>query len=85
MVNVLCICVAIICYCIALLIAVETKNVYYHLRQLFSNATRFLPLVAAAIAIVTLCTSCGSNPDDHTGENWILAIGLLLCWLKGGR
>lgn len=81
--NVITICVAIICYCIVLLIAAEMNKT--HLRHLFTSATRLLPVVAVAVGIVTLCTSCGSNPDDHTGENWILAIGLLLCWLKGGR
>lgn len=81
--NVLCICITIICYCFALLIAVEKKSVISHLRHICANASRLIPVLAVAITIATLCVSCGGCPDDHTGENWILLIALLLCWLKG--
>ncbi len=81
--NVFAICVAIVCYCIALLIAVEKEKAMYHLRNICANATRLLPVLAVVFAIATLLISCGGDPDDHTGENWILLIGLLLCWLKG--
>jgi len=40
-------------------------------------------LIAIPMLVLALFTSCGNSPDDHTGENWLLLIGLLLCWLKG--
>lgn len=39
--------------------------------------------VGILIGCMVLFASCSGNPDDHTGENWLLLIGLLLCWLKG--
>lgn len=43
------------------------------------TALYLLPL----LALCMLFTSCGSDPSDHTGENWLMLIGLILCWLKG--
>ena len=42
-------------------------------------------VVAAPVLMLALLllSSCGGNPEDHTGENWLLLIGLMLCWLKG--
>ena len=32
--------------------------------------------------VILLLSSCDSG-GDHTGENWLMLICLLLCWLKG--
>lgn len=88
MVYVFNICIAIICYCIVLAIAASKPSnglsrVLYHLRHICASPIRMIPVVALLLTIATLFISCGGNPDDHTGENWLLLIGLLLCWLKG--
>lgn len=42
-------------------------------------------IISSILSIMSfaLCfTSCDNN-GDHTGENWILALIVLLAWLKG--
>jgi hypothetical protein len=40
--------------------------------------------LCVVIFLVILCVaSCSAGGEDSTGENWILAIILLLAWLKG--
>ena len=59
------------------------KKIVLYVRHLCSNATRLVPVLAAALVVASLLISCGGSPDDHTGANWILIIILVLCWLKG--
>mgnify|MGYP003571326960 CR=1 FL=1 len=48
------------------------------MKKLFYQIVTILPM----FAICLMLTSCDGS-GDNTGENWILAILLLLCWLKG--
>ena len=44
---------------------------------------QMLPLyITIPVLALLLLSSCGSS-GDHTGENWILLIVLMLAWLKG--
>lgn len=39
----------------------------------------YIIIPVLALVLLSSCDSAG----DHTGENWLMLIGLLLCWLKG--
>lgn len=39
-------------------------------------------VIFLVILFVAAC-STGGDPSDSTGENWIIAIIVLLAWLKG--
>ncbi len=44
---------------------------------------RKMTMIVIPLMAMLLFVSCGGNPEDHTGENWLLLLGLILCWLKG--
>lgn len=54
----------------------------YACRKWLGRQSAIVGVVPVLVLALVLLTSCGSN-GDHTGENWLLLIGLLLCWLKG--
>jgi len=40
--------------------------------------------ICIVVFLIILCVaSCSAGGDDGTADNWILAIILLLAWLKG--
>ena len=51
--------------------------------KIFNIISVVVALIFVIVLISTCTGSCSSNPDDHTGENWLLLILLLLLYLKG--
>ena len=47
----------------------------------FKNIICSILVIMSSALIFTSCNGDG----DNTGENWILAILLLLAWLKGSK
>jgi len=39
--------------------------------------------ILLVLALSLLPATAYASSGDHTLENWLLLIGLLLCWLKG--
>lgn len=63
-------------FCFVYIIAV------YVAHKWLARPQRLPMYIIIPILALVLLTSCGGD-GDHTGENWLLLIGLLLCWLKG--
>lgn len=57
--------------------------IVYVCRKWLTMAQMLPVYIIVPLLALVLLSSCGSNPEDHTGENWLLLIGLMLCWLKG--
>ena len=53
------------------------KNI---IQSIILNIKTLLPFIAMALTM----TSC-DNDGDNTGSNWLIAILLILAWMKGGR
>ena len=50
------------------------------MKKIITKICTLLPIVATTL-MLTACNGDG----DNSGENWILAILVLLAWLKGGK
>lgn len=72
-----------------LLIHFATMCTYCLAMVLFVTVRHFLrkhPGVAMPIIILLvllLPVAAFASGSDHTLENWLLLIGIMLCWLKG--
>ena len=52
-------------------------------RRWFVSARRLHVCVILPLVALLLMSCSGGGGVDHTAENWLMLIGLLLCWLKG--
>ena len=73
--NLLINCGIIAVYCVLLISFVTTR------RFLTKHPKAAMPVIV--MLLLVLPAAAFASGTDHTGENWLLLIGIMLCWLKG--
>ena len=68
-------CGIIAVYCVLLISFVTMR------RFLTKHPKAAMPVVI--MLLLVLPAAAFASGTDHTGENWLLLIGIMLCWLKG--
>ena len=73
--NLLFHCGIIAAYCLAMLCVIYARKI------LRKRPKAAMPVII--MLMLLLPAAAFASGTDHTGENWLLLIGIMLCWLKG--